>query len=383
MNVSTPSNPLHQILFVAHKEKLCGVHEYGISVAEALKKSTKYLFIYAECSNAEELSAIVEGVAPKAIIYNYYPSTLPWLKKELLRKFDIPSLGIMHEVTQRAADSADTSLFDYHIAPDPTLVPNNPIVFKTGRLIPKYTNGFSLPKVTTIGSFGFASVGKGFERLIIAVQEEFDEAIIRLHVPAGDFMDSDVKDVVKRCQELIVKDGVKLVATHEFLERLQLLDFLAQNTLNAFFYEKLEGRGISSTIEIALAVRRPIAVTRSSMFRHILSNNPLLADSPICIERNGKPAISWKQEFDLRLKRRQYLRHSKNKFPAKWLLKPASSLKQIIDNGIAPLEQFYNQWSEPSLILDYERILDRVLGKQSPDLEIPLQQPSALRLSRH
>ncbi|MBC8032320.1 MAG: hypothetical protein H7Z16_19710 [Pyrinomonadaceae bacterium] len=383
MTVSTPSNPLGQILFVTHKEKHCGVHEYGISVAEALKKSTKYLFTYAECSNANELSAAVKDLTPKAIIYNYYPSTLPWLKKELMRKFEIPSLGIMHEVTQRAADSADTSLFDYHIAPDPTLVLNNPIVFKTGRLIPQYSHEFSLPKITTIGSFGFASAGKGFERLIIAVQEEFDEAIIRLHVPSGDFMDSNVKDVVKRCKDLIIKPGIKLVATHEFLKRPQLLDFLAQNTLNAFFYDKLEGRGISSTIEIALAARRPIAVTRSTMFRHILSNNSLPTDPPICIERTGKPGMSLMEGIDLRLRRRAYLRHTKNKFPAEWLLKPTVSLKQIIDNGIAPLERFHQQWNERNFILDYDRILDRVFVNRNHDLQIPHQQPSALRLSSH
>ncbi|MGH9957101.1 MAG: hypothetical protein ACREBC_08220, partial [Pyrinomonadaceae bacterium] len=275
----------------------------------------------------------------------------------------IPSLGIMHEVTQTAADSADASLFDYHIAPDPTLVTNNPIVFKTGRLIPKYTNEFSPPNVTTIGSFGFASAGKGFERLVIAVQEEFDDAIIRLHGPPGDFMDSDVKEVVKRCRKLMLKSGIKLVATHEFLERPQLFDFLAQNTLNAFFYERLEGRGISSTIEMALAVRRPIAVTRSNMFRHVVSSYPLPDDPPICIEGNGQPAISWRQEFDLRLKRRRYLRFSRHAFPLSWVMKPALSLKQIINNGIDPLERFYNQWNEPNLILDYERILDRVLAE--------------------
>ena len=358
MTLSTQNHSLEKILFVSHRKKQCGVHEYGISIAEALKKSRKYLFIYAECSSREEFWAIAEDVAPSAVIYNYYPSTLPWLKKKVMRRFDTPHLGIMHEVTQRAADSADTRLFDYHIAPDPTLFLNNPIVFKTGRLIPKYVNEFSLPKVTTIGSFGFATAGKGFERLIIAVQEEFDEAIIRLHVPSGDFAPANVKNLVGHWQQLIVKDGVKLVITHEFLERSQLLDFLAKNTLNAFFYEELDGRGIASTIENALAVRRPLAVTRSGMFRHILSSDP-----PICIESKGKPLISWKDRRHLRSKRRQYLHHFKNRLPLKWFLKPETSLKRIIGNGMEPLEPFFNEWSEPNLIRDYERILDLVLGK--------------------
>jgi len=334
------------------------VHEFGISVADALRKSTNYTFVYAECSSPEELLEFVTREDPQAIIYNYYITTLPWVEKELLRKIGIPSLGIMHEVSQTAADLADTSLFDYHIAPDPTLVTDNPIVFKTGRLIPKYSNEFSLPQVTTIGSFGFASQGKGFARLIIAVQEEFDDAVIRLHIPRGDFINANVKDVVEQCQRLIVKPGIKLIATHDFLERPQLFDFLAQNTLNAFFYERLDGRGISSTIEMALAVRRPIAITRSTMFRHVLST-----DEPISIEGDDK--MSFVQEFTLRWKRKKYLQRQANKFPAEWLLKPSQSLKQIIANGIAPLERFYNQWTEPNLILDYERMLDCVLNKQS------------------
>ncbi len=51
-----------------------------------------------------------------------------------------------------------------------------------------------------------------------------------------------------------------------------------------------------------------------------------------------------------------------------------SSLKQIIGNGIAPLLPFYGEWGEPSFILDYERILDQVLGKQRDGAAIPLSQ---------
>ena len=361
MTISTPSNPPDQILFVTHKEKQCGVHEYGISIADAVKKSAQYSFVYAECSTPQEFSATVETVRPAAIIYNYYPSTLPWFDKKLLDTFDIPHLEIMHEVTQQAADSADASFFDYHIAPDPTLVVNNPIVFKTGRVIPPYTNRFDLPAVTTIGTFGFATAGKGFERLIIAVEEEFDEAIIRLHVPTGDFAAFDCKDVAHRCQELIVKRGIKLIVTHEFLEKNQLLDFLAQNTLNAFFYEKGEGRGISSAVENALAVRRPIAITRSNMFRHVLTG---LAEPPICVEAIEEAEMSWTEKLYLRWRRRRYLGRSKNQLPLKWLARPETSLRQIIENGIEPLLPFYGEWNEPNLVRDYERILGQVLRTQ-------------------
>ena len=84
-------------------------------------------------------------------------------------------IGIIHEITQEVADTATgygnrliigpsqrklNSLFDFYIAADPTLLLKNPLVFKTGRLIPEYQNLISLPPVTTIGSFGFGTPKK-------------------------------------------------------------------------------------------------------------------------------------------------------------------------------------------------------------------------------
>ena len=316
-----------KILIISHKEKQCGVHEYGINIAEALKKSIKYSFVYVECSSCEEFLESVNKIKPSAIIYNYYYSTLPWVTKTILQSINVPHIGIIHEITQEVADLANYELFEYHIGPDPTLHLKNPIVFKTGRIVFPYTNNHKLPDITTIGSFGFGLEGKGFEKVITTVQQEYDEALIRLHIPFATFADADGSQaiaVAQRCQQLIVKPGIKLSLSHDFLSQEKLLDFLAQNTVNAFFYEKYENRGISSTIDHALAVKRPIAITKSNMFRHIISAKP-----SICIED--------------------------------------SSLKQIVDNGIAPLVPFYNEWSEANFIGDYEQILDRVLGKEQSE----------------
>ncbi|MEG4912916.1 MULTISPECIES: methyltransferase domain-containing protein [unclassified Microcoleus] len=316
-------NLLDKILIISHTKTNCGVHEYGFNIAKTLKNSTKYSFVYAECSSAEELLYRVNQVKPSAIIYNYHPTTLSWVNKSILQSINGSHIGIIHEVTQRLADVSNNSIFQYHIGPDPTLQLKNPIVFKTGRIIAPYTNNHKLPEIPTIGSFGFGLEGKGFEKLIATVQQEYDEALIRLHIPFATFGDADGSKAVaiaQRCQQSIFKPGIKLSLSHDFLSQEQLLDFLAQNTLNAFFYDRLENRGISSTIDHALAVKRPIAITKSNMFRHIVSAKP-----SICIED--------------------------------------SSLKQIVDNGIAPLVPFYNEWSEANFILDYERILAQVLEK--------------------
>ena len=310
------------VLFVSHAEKRCGVYQYGFNIANALRKSTKYSFEYLECSNSDDLINGVTNIKPSAIIYNYYPTTLPWLNKNIISKIQVPHLGIIHEVTQSVADSLYNELFDYHIAPDPTLLLKNSIVFKTGRLIPDYINTFESRQIPTIGSFGFGLQGKGFEQLIANVQQEYNEAEIRLHIPFAAFGDPDGEKaltIARYCQSLVVKTGIKLSITHAFLSQDELLNFLAKNTLNAFFYEKNDGRGISSVIDYALAVQRPIAITRSTMFRHILGASP-----SICIED--------------------------------------STLKEIIANGITPLKYFCKDWNEINLIWDYERIIDQVLN---------------------
>jgi len=321
---------MRTILFLSHKELQCGVHEFGLSFAQAVSKSTMYSFHYAECSSPQEYYKIIADINPKAIIYNYYPTTMPWLTKRIIRKVHVPHIQIIHEVTQFVADSTDDSFFDFHIAADPTLLLKNPLVFKTGRLVPEYFNQFPLPAVPTIGSFGFGTFGKGFEKLISTVQNEFDKAVIRLHIPFAAFGDADGKSartISESCKSIITKPGINISITHNFLDKQGLLNFLAQNSLNAFFYAENRGRGISSVIDAALAVQRPIAITKSFMFRHISNSYP-----SICIED--------------------------------------SSLKKILETGYKPLDKYRAEWCEANLIWDFERIIGSILAKgQKTSLE--------------
>jgi hypothetical protein len=310
------------ILIVSHKQKQCGIHQYGINISEALQKSLRYSFVYVECSNQQDLNNAIAINKPAAIIYNYYPFTMPWLNSQVTRSYDFPQLAIMHEVTQEEADRANREMFDYHLCPDPTLIENNPIVFKTQRLIPPFINQIDIPDIITIGSFGFGFSDKGFERLVRIVQQQFDTAKIILHMPLNEVVgNAAVPETVNRCRSVINKKGIELIINHQFLTKQQLLSFLASNTINAFFYDTDKHRGISSCVEHALAVQRPLAITKCGMFRHMFDTDP-----SICIE-------------DL-------------------------SLKRIIDNGIAPLVPFYNEWSEANFILDYERIIDQIFQRE-------------------
>ncbi len=334
------------ILFVTHMPKQCGVYEFGKNVFNAVSVSNKYKFIKTECESIKELKSYIDNHKPDAIIYNYHPSVLPWLCTKIskgvyrnnLADIKLIQIGIIHEITQEVADTATdygnkfilgrsqkklSSLFDFYIGADPTLLLKNPLVFKTGRLIPSYKKQVKVPDVTTIGSFGFATPNKGFEQLVKRVNEEFDKAIIRLNMPAADFGDSDgnnAKLIASNCKYLITKPGIQLEVSHTFMSDGELLDFLAGNSINVFMYQDKKGRGISSAVDNALAVKRPVAVSKCPMFRHILGAKP-----SVCVEDN--------------------------------------SLKIILANGFSPLEKLTRNWTAENLVWDYERILDSVFSR--------------------
>ncbi len=328
-----------------HTKKHCGVYEFGKNVFHALSHSTKYTFTKAECDSLAELLHAVEAHRPAVIMYNYHPAVMPWvctrISKGVYRNnisgITVPHIGIIHEVTQQVADTATAyrttwilgrsqkkinSLFDFYIAADPTLLLKNPLVFKTGRLVPHYTSP-PPPSVFTVGSFGFATPKKEFERIVEKVQEEFDEAVIRFNMPSADFGDKDgmrAQAIAEKCRQGLYKKSIRLDITHEFFNEEQLLDFLAGNSMNVFMYQDTGERGISSALDNALAVKRPVAVTKTPMFRHVLSARPT-----VCVDE--------------------------------------SSLKTIFNNGLAPLQKITRYWDAAHLLWDYERILGSVLKR--------------------
>src|ERR1035437_5422964 len=335
-----------KILFITHTKAQCGVYEFGDEIFNAISSSSKYQFIKAEINSYKELISLINEHQPAALIYNYHPSVMPWLCTKLskgiyknnIAHIKIPQIGIIHEITQEVADTATNhrgryvkgpskrklnSLFDYYIAADPTLLLQNPIVYKTGRLIPEYNKSNSTPR-NTFGSFGFGTPKKGFENVVKKVQEEFDEAIIRLNIPAADFGDKNAENaklIAQNCFNLIHKPGIKLQVTHDYMSKEQLLDFLAGDTMNIFLYEDKHGRGLSSAVDNSLAVKRPIAVSDCTMFRHILTARP-----SVCVENN--------------------------------------SLKTILKNGFAPLQKISYDWNKENLVWNYERILNSIFNAE-------------------
>ena len=308
------------VLFVSHKKSQCGVYVPSLHVTNALALSDRYQFIRAECESLSELLDAVALHSPAAIIYNYMHVLFPWMADGGFKHNMSPhiiQIGIAHDST--------SPLFDYNIMLDPTFPKESGDVYGIGRLIPEYDNTFTAPAKLTVGSFGFGTPGKGFERIVPLVESEFAEAIVRINIPSADFGDKDgcvARGIAARCQAQVTKPGIELTVTHHYWDDMNLLDFLANNTVNVFLYEDMGIRGISSVIDMALAAQRPIAISDSTMFRHMMDVRP-----SICVTRD-------------------------------------TTLRTVIGNGIAPLKAHRDEWSVENFIRGYEYIMDSIFAKE-------------------
>ena len=257
-----------------------------------LSRGKDIVWEYRECGSGEAVRAALDEVRPDLTIFNSHPSTMPWLTRAHFEGKAGVAFGVLHGVSQKLADQVRGGVFDFMICLDPTIVPRNPQTIRVPRFLPAQPPApVPLPEVFTVGSFGFATPGKGFDRLCALVNGQFDRAVIRLNLPRHDdphvVSDDTLNRVVAACRAAVTKPGIDLRITHDFHDDDALVTFLAGNTLNAFLYEDAPDNGISSCVDFALASGRPFALTRSSMFRNLLHINP-----SIFIEDRGLAAIA-------------------------------------------------------------------------------------------
>lgn len=285
-----------KILFVSRKSVRCGVSDYGLRVFDILKKRFDI--------ELKEIEAPTMTEGYDLCIWNYHYATLPWLVKSHGK-----NIMIFHE-------GPTPFIFDAYINSDST-APEHEESFSSPR--PLFENVLFFDKVnevTTIGSFGFGFADKGYWRIAEMVSKEFDKALIRLSIPFAEFGDEN-GDTAKREVEKMrsyLKPGIELEVSHEFLSQTDLLNFLRGNDINLFLYDALDSRGLSSTIDYALSVRKPIGISRSGMFRHL--------PKEICVD--------------------------------------SSSIKYVMSLGIEPLKDIYKQHSNENLLNKYEQVINYV-----------------------
>jgi len=328
---------MSNILFINSVQKNCGVHDYGERTFRILENSVPYNFIYKEPNNLEEYNALKEGIKPEAVIHNYHPLTMAWLPP-FEPTSTVRNFMLHHEGTELNlkpdywlyVDSLHSETGNKFAIPRPLLEGIKEIIecdtyegngkFIRHRIVGNEVN--LTPKkniIPVISSFGFGFGNKNYGLITKMVNEQFDEAILRLHIPRayyGDRSGEATAGVLPGIQNEMKNPNIKLEITHDFLPDIKLLYWLSESSLNVFLYEQMEGRGLSSVIDYALSVDVPIAINDSAMFRHI--------QNPISNVANN-------------------------------------SLKDIIAAGTDHLKVYKQKWSNDNFLRKYESILNETL----------------------
>lgn len=289
-----------KVLFLNNVNQQCGVYQYGKRLHDILKTNKVINYIYVEIADEKDYATSILTNAPgiHSIIYNYHVSTMSWLNNKNIQK-KVKNIGITHE--------SPGYLFDIICSIDPTenetlnkyTIPR-PIYENVDTLLETYIPStasiknfidYSETGVPIFGSFGFGFSNKGFDGLIKTVNDQFDAAIIKFIIPGAHFDGNrDVTNslIENMCHAVPRKPAIKLMITHEFVSNEDILLFLKSNTMNIFLYDDMPGRGVSSTIDYAMSVKKPLGISNSYMFRHIYSDEICLYKKSIsnCIENS-------------------------------------------------------------------------------------------------
>src|SRR5689334_14423205 len=240
---------MRDILFINNTIRNCGCYQVGYKSAKTIVGSKKYNFIYAEISGESEFRNLVDTYSTDAIIFNYHPLILPWVSKNLLNEFRHRKLiGFVHEYLEA---TPDRSYFNWYINSDTGTkeeYKDLDYVYVVGRNLAEYYGDYTVNKIPTFGSYGFAFPVKRFDYFVKTVHDEYDEAIINLHMPNAHYGDEDsslVNLISEQCRALITKPKITLNITTDFRNEEDSLKFLAGNDVNCFFYANTIGKGVS------------------------------------------------------------------------------------------------------------------------------------------
>ena len=301
------------LALVNHKEKECGVHNFGVNCFRILRKSNTINYVYMEICSADELlmAARVWSRNVDAYIYNWHPHKARWLNDEVIQAVNRPQFLITgHDVT----DTFPHILHNFVC--DPTYEAHDNF------------SGFSRPIVTfddvnyappdarqyIIGSFGFAQVDKQFPKIVQRVSNAFSTPVtVNLHMPFGEFVDKSgglAASIAEACRK-VAGPHVELNISHDFLGDYRALCLkLNMNDVNIFDNIDQPWRGCSSSIDAAISAQKPFGCNRSTMYRHVRDCAGVILDE--------------------------------------------TPLQEIIGNGIAPTLHLMNLWSHERFIDDFE-----------------------------
>lgn len=266
-----------KVLFINHPFVQCGVYQLGQRIYDIVSKSKKVDYYYCDISNKDGYEYALRETKPDTVIFNYHWDRMPWLEpSDITNNKSAKHFFVFHDGSMFPI--YDKYLFFGDLDPKRTAVPENKRALLPRPLL-KYNGIYPENKVITVGSFGFVARYKRFPDLVKLVNRVCTEAVINLHITRpyfGDKPGASFGETALQCLRNVTRPGIKLNINSEFYNNDQLLEFLAGNDINVFYYDEQPNPGISSAPDYALSVKRPIAITRVKMLRHIYDPNILL-----------------------------------------------------------------------------------------------------------
>ena len=260
-----------KVLFINYKKTQCSIWESGFMAYCALKNYSVNALEYLEISESSQYS-IPDGF--DVYLFNYHYTATKWFDFNLLSRLNGLKATLVLEVSpQNAMALCPDDIFDAYLVLDPTHIPIKPTHHTFPRPLEEYIpakKGF-VGKTPLIGSFGFPTRGKNFDKLVEAVGKEFDRAVVRINLPDGDFVLQSKERVAAITQEChaAAKPGIKVIITHDYLDKQELVNWCAENTLNCFMYERPGLPGLAATTDQAILAGKPLAVSGDQTFRHV------------------------------------------------------------------------------------------------------------------
>ncbi len=261
-------------LFINCKKAKDSIFESGWMVYQCLLLSEKISWDY--CEIHAENRSVQSGY--DLYFFNYHPVTMGWLETDSLKK----KLGTVFTMILEVSPDDPFVMcpendFSFYCVLDPTIRSKRKNVFAFPRPLETNfkVNAFEKNEIPVIGSFGFATKGKGFQHVVEAVNKEFDRAIIKINIPYGDFVPesaSYASFLAEICRKK-AKSGIEVQVTHEFMSKESLIQWCASNTLNCFLYDR-QMPGLAATTDQAIVSGRPLSVSDNDTFRHITAYLP-------------------------------------------------------------------------------------------------------------
>jgi FkbM family methyltransferase len=254
-------------IFYNSRKSTCSIYESGLMVYNCLKHSPFYSLSY-----TEDNTFLYEY---DFAIVNEHFTVNNWVTEQMIHLFNKPVFCIVSEVTftENYIDKSPNFYTAYMVLDSSIEEKNNIYGFTRpleDYLIPDRVDN----EIPVIGSFGFATKGKNWHKIVEETQQNFEEAIIRFNIPFATYVPNNeemINEIITQCNSILINPKIKLNITHNNYTKEELINWCAQNSINCFLYDREEifTSGLCATTDQAIVSEKPLLVSKDITFRHI------------------------------------------------------------------------------------------------------------------